>query len=528
LRYTPVAATGQEFLIIVSESGDRLIAIPLVEKIALSYYDWMYSEVPLDEYSPYVFVDIDYRDPVEILDVIVTNLSYIPEGTGPLIITLSGNDASSFELLTETIDNIDARSTQTFAVMPVDPLLPGTYTATVTVSHEDPSSSLEAVWFEISLIVTGDVVEVTLLVDPAGAAPLYYTITVNAGYALNEERYTGAFWVEKRETVSIRADEYDPLRYAFIQWQDGITTLSNSEWLDTGVTAYGSTAAFTAEFSVLQTANPGSGPYYITASSDPGSTISPNGSVPVQGGADKTFYFSAKSGYYISTVLVDGRQLSQAQIDSGMYTFLDVNMNHTIEVSSITDLRGDLTLRIDVVEGEGYAEFSINGSPFAEYTTVVNLPDFADIEVKAYAAEGYEFVKWETPAVMTSPEIVFNDNGASLHLELFFTDNGSGAGTDDGWVWWIALLLLLLLVGMLLWLIFFYRRYYDVIKPDPRVEGRDKVHRKSEYRFRVNGIAAVSYRIGEDGAWKPILPGPDGGYVIPKGEITDDVAIDLR
>ena len=74
--------------------------------------------------------------------------------------------------------------------------------------------------------------------------------------------------------------------------------------------------------------------YYITVSADSGSTIYPNGTVSVQGGESKTFTFSAKNGYHITDVAVDGVSLSQAQMDSGSYTFYNVNMNHTIEMKS--------------------------------------------------------------------------------------------------------------------------------------------------------------------------------------------------
>ena len=277
---------------------------------------------------------------------------------------------------------------------------------------------------------------------------------------------------------------------------------------------------------------PSDGTYYITATSDAGSTISPSGVVAVPKGADKTFTFSAKNGYYVSAVIVDGKSLSIGQIDAGSYTFMDVNMNHTIEVRSIAGTRGDLILKIEVMTGEGYAEYSINGSLYTKYTGVVGLPDFADIGVKAYAGEGFEFEKWVTPAVLTTPEIFFEDNGASLNLELYFSDSGSGAGSDDGWIWWVvALILVLLLAGTFLWLFFFYRRYYDVIKTDVKIEGADRVHRKSEYRFKAEGATGTAfYRIGEDddAVWKQILPGPDGEYAIPRGEITDKVTIEFR
>jgi len=95
----------------------------------------------------------------------------------------------------------------------------------------------------------------------------------------------------------------------------------------------------------------------------------------------------------------------------------------------------------------------------------------------------------------------------------------------------LALLLLLLLALLLIWFFLFYRRYYDVIWEDPRVIGNDKVHRKSEYKFKVEGyLGPVSYRVGDDddAPWKPLLPNKDGEYVIPKGEAVDDITIEIR
>jgi hypothetical protein len=279
--------------------------------------------------------------------------------------------------------------------------------------------------------------------------------------------------------------------------------------------------------------------YYITATSDNGSTISPSGVTVVGRGENQTFYFSAKDGYHITSVTIDNVPISQADIDKGYYTFRNVLMNHFIDVKSSPGDSGgqrtDLTLRIDVAEGRGYAEYSIDGSPFVTYTEVVNIPEHADVIVRAYADDGYEFVKWETPNVETSSEVPFEDVGGSLHLYLYFSGESSPAPSSDhnGWLWWIlALIILLILVALLLWFLLFYRRYYDVVKVSSQgvtIIGDDRVHRKSKYVFKIEGvfIGKVSYRIGEDGQWKLLIPASDE-YTIPKGEITDTVTIEVR
>jgi len=166
--------------------------------------------------------------------------------------------------------------------------------------------------------------------------------------------------------------------------------------------------------------------YYITATSDDGSIIIPSGTETVPGGTNKVFHFSAEEGYRISSVKVDGMPLTQNQIDLGYYTFFDVRSNHTIDVRSTLD-QGSPLLRIHIAEGKGYAEYSVNGSPFEKYDTEVKIPISADVTVRAHAADGYSFVKWVTPAAVTTPEVTFNGVESSLSLELFFTES-SGEG----------------------------------------------------------------------------------------------------
>jgi hypothetical protein len=95
----------------------------------------------------------------------------------------------------------------------------------------------------------------------------------------------------------------------------------------------------------------------------------------------------------------------------------------------------------------------------------------------------------------------------------------------------IAGIVLLMIIGILLWFILFGRKRYDVIKVETSaaIVGKDKVRRKSAYHFSIeNGKGTVTYRIGEYGTLKTILPGSNGEYVIPKGEITDTVTVECK
>ncbi|MCL1811881.1 MAG: hypothetical protein FWG41_06700, partial [Methanomassiliicoccaceae archaeon] len=270
--------------------------------------------------------------------------------------------------------------------------------------------------------------------------------------------------------------------------------------------------------------------YHITATSDSMTSITPNGSITVMGGTNHTFSFSANAGYYIGAVIVDGLYLSNAEIDLGYYTFRNVLSNHTIQVIGSNTPRTDMTLRIDVVAGSGYAKYSINGGADQTYTTPIGLPEHANVIVTAYANDGYVFKQWKDGSlVITAAGYSMHDIMGAVHLELYF--DGDGSAADDALLWILLGILLLILVGSLLWFLLFYRRSYDVIKVahTASVVGKDKVRRKQAYHFTIEGgyAGAVSYRVGEDGQWKTIMPS-DGEYVIPRGEITDTVTVELR
>ena len=67
--------------------------------------------------------------------------------------------------------------------------------------------------------------------------------------------------------------------------------------------------------------------YSISAEAGVGGTISPNGSISVIKGSDKTFTITANKGYEITDVLVDGESVGAVS----EYTFENVREKHTIE-----------------------------------------------------------------------------------------------------------------------------------------------------------------------------------------------------
>jgi len=270
--------------------------------------------------------------------------------------------------------------------------------------------------------------------------------------------------------------------------------------------------------------------YYITATANGGSTILPGGMVSVQSGGSKTFTFYAQQGYYISSVIIDGKPLAQDLIDKGSYTFSSVNSNHTIEVFGTPGGKvADMILSI-TVNGNGKAEYSFDGgSTFATYASAaVIIPPSSNLVVRAVADDGSSFSKWQTPSgTETAPEISLGVVTNSFHLDLFFTDNGSG---HHGGLYWALGVLLIILLILILWFILFGRRSYDVIKVggSANIIGDDRVRRKKEYTFTVKGSGKVSYRVGEDGQWKALSPDSNGKYVIPKKETIGNITIEVR
>jgi len=76
--------------------------------------------------------------------------------------------------------------------------------------------------------------------------------------------------------------------------------------------------------------------YTITASSGTGGTIEPEGNIKVNKGDDKVFTIIADDGYQIINVKIDGTSFDNiGQTDNYIYTFADIQANHTIEVSFI-------------------------------------------------------------------------------------------------------------------------------------------------------------------------------------------------
>ena len=315
---------------------------------------------------------------------------------------------------------------------------------------------------------------------------------------------------------------------------------------------------------------PPSSEYVIHASSDDNSIISPEGTITVGKGHNMRFLFSAAPGHVISNVLIDGINHPELAL-IGSFVFWDVSMNHTIRVESL-EAREMITLVVYVMEGVGHVEYSIGGGVFREYTSPISVIKGTDIVFRAIPGNGHSFDRWENYVSSTDPKIEIINIDASGILEVYFKEGGSGGIGEL--IWYSGCCLLILFLILLLFLLLFIRykvfirisfgpkdeisnikliperpftlKYRiddeDDWAPIPQEEDgsypmpeevrdivniRDRVHRKASYRFRIEGISAVRYKIEKDGEWFPLQKGEDGSYEVPGKEVLSDIWIEI-
>lgn len=355
--------------------------------------------------------------------------------------------------------------------------------------------------------------------------PIEYEVVLqsspdNAGSL--EYKMDGGAWLEYTAplTVTISTSLYartEPTgQYSFIGWSDGETGKERS--IPTSVSG-----TYTANFKLNAPNIPKDKEYTITSSADPGVSMTPLGKITVKQGGSKTFYFSAIEGYVISDVLVDGRSISAAEVSKGYYTFTNVTSNHTIEAKNTKEV---LILEVAVVGG-GYVEYSINGSGFTKYSDPVTITvKGSEIELKAYADDGYAFSKWSGYITDTNSEIVLSDVRTSVYIQANFENEVAG-GQPSSWGDHKGPLLLLLILVIFFLLLFLFGRSYRVTRvPEEDIIGKDRAVRKRPYRFTVSGGSEVRYRIG-DGEWISIVPDAEGNYAIPKEEVIAKITIEM-
>ncbi|MCL2509686.1 MAG: hypothetical protein FWF07_01220, partial [Methanomassiliicoccaceae archaeon] len=320
------------------------------------------------------------------------------------------------------------------------------------ISHDPKAEDVDlsvydsgSVTFVANYALEDDTLTVTLA--GPGGADLFYTIG-----DLDEELYSGPFKVSKDEELSLRAGDLH--RHTFKNWSDGTDTVSDIA--ETGIldlSGYEGPVRFTAYYLADELVIKD---YYITATQDSGSEISPVGISMVPYGSDKKYTFSAKPGYRITAVYVDGVAISPEEMASGEYTFTYVMSNHTISVVSVSGrVNPDaITLTIEIVGGTGTPKYrvesplqreqspqtgassggsprSLSDAPYISFIGTqiiqVNIDLYASLDVD----KGYRFVEWTGDVRSTDLELFFPDVDTDIYL-IAHLEAGAGPG-DGGW-----------------------------------------------------------------------------------------------
>jgi hypothetical protein len=377
-----------------------------------------------------------------------------------------------------------------------------------------------------AISIPGADIDGNIVINAIGI-PATYTVTVNANggdvdVILNGTSftYTSPFTVQYGDRVSLTASHPDLVFYG---WSGTVSVRST-------------TVSFTATTNYNETAN--FGPVYteptyytITAVADSGSIITPSGSQAVEEGRSITFTFSAKPGYFITDVVIDGFSNWNA-VDAGSYTFYKVTSGHMIYVYS--EPIPKLTITVDIEGGEGDAEYHIGATDYTKFARIVSIESGSDVYVSLIPADGYRFVNWTGDASGTDIELHYSHLTNSLILVAHLTADESSTSSVDLSDYALILLIIVLIIiaAVLFWLILFAkRRWVDVVKiegGDFGIIGKDKTRRKKPYVFALSEWATVKYHIGEKGEWKSPIERPDGKLEIPGEDVTDTITISTQ
>ena len=193
---------------------------------------------------------------------------------------------------------------------------------------------------------------------------------------------------------------------------------------------------------VFKTSSPSPPSYVIVSSADSNSTITPSGVVTVGSGNSRTFVFEANHGYSITNVLIDGVDHPEL-ISLGVYTFSNVDANHTISVHSTQlDL---VSLEINI-EGNGLVEYRIGDSiTFVTHGGTIYVEKGTNVTLKAFAGGDSQFVAWESGSFRsTDTQIVFSDVRASMVVVADFEPDGLLQSIP---LLWILITILLMLIS---------------------------------------------------------------------------------
>ena len=121
--------------------------------------------------------------------------------------------------------------------------------------------------------------------------------------------------------------------------------------------------------------------YTITATAGDGGTISPPGNVTVYETTSQSFTITANADYRLASVMVDGAEAIDQLVD-GVYTFTNVNANHTIAATFEAIPTYTITIR-----KESQGSVTYNGT---------ELQDNETVTVQEGATPSFEIVGYTT------------------------------------------------------------------------------------------------------------------------------------
>jgi hypothetical protein len=188
----------------------------------------------------------------------------------------------------------------------------------------------------------------------------------------------------------------------FVYSEPELLELGNGQWT-LNVTAYsdlGDTATDSSSFTVNI---PPPASYTITPYYDVGCTINPSTPQTVAEGGSKTFTWAPLEGYVTSRVEVDNVPV----LDTGSYTFTNVQTNHKINVTSVPKIRYNNIAVSDTIANKsvvfsayatsgaynlssGILEINNNGSAINYTTPLTGLADWANFTLTLNDTIGLE------------------------------------------------------------------------------------------------------------------------------------------
>ena len=163
--------------------------------------------------------------------------------------------------------------------------------------------------------------------------------------------------------------------------------------------------------------------FTIEATVSGSGSISPSGTISVAAGSNQTITFIPDSGYYVSSVVVDGQSVSWT---GNSYTFTNVTANHTIIVTFAKSSGGSSTTyyTIDAEAGQG-GEISPDGR--------VRVARGSDKTFTITPDEGYRIadVLVDGRSIGVVSRYTFENVRSNHTIKVFFEKYSSVADPDD-------------------------------------------------------------------------------------------------